>query len=340
MSNALRILSTVGAIVAVCYFGRMVLIPLALAAFLAITVAPAVALLERIHVPRALGAAMVLLTLAAGVWGAGELLYARVVDLAHQVPRYSRELRDVVQRVQKPAEQVQETTQRVLSPGPEPRSTVRVAQPFDWAGVLHSLGAIGEVLLAATFVPFLAFFMLSGQHKLRDATVKLFPIAHQADAADAFGEIAQVVRRFILVNLVLGAVMGGLFALLYWKLGLANALVLGLVSGFANLVPYLGAALASFLPLAAGIGKLSATGVVAVMVSAFGLHILTLNLAYPKLVGARMQLNPLAGTVALLVWAGLWGPIGLVLAMPITAGFKVACDRSRTLQPWGVWLGM
>src|SRR5689334_1306626 len=148
MSPALRVLVTVGAIAAACYFGRMVLIPLALAAFLAITLAPVVSLLERAHVPRTLGAALVLLVFAAGVWGAGQLLYARVVDLAHQIPQYSRQLHDVVQRVKKPAEQVQETTQKVLSPGPEPRSTVRVAQPFDWAAALRSLGAIGEVLLA------------------------------------------------------------------------------------------------------------------------------------------------------------------------------------------------
>jgi predicted PurR-regulated permease PerM len=70
-----------------------------------------------------------------------------------------------------------------------------------------------------------------------------------------------------------------------------------------------------------------------------GLHVLALNVLYPKILGRRLQLNPLAVTMALLIWASLWGGIGLLLAIPITAAMKIIFDHIEPLKPYGVWLG-
>ena len=69
------------------------------------------------------------------------------------------------------------------------------------------------------------------------------------------------------------------------------------------------------------------------------LHLLALNLLYPKFVGARVHLNPLAVTVALMFWGMLWGAIGLVLAIPLTAGLKAVCEHVTNLKPYGRLLG-
>ena len=71
-----------------------------------------------------------------------------------------------------------------------------------------------------------------------------------------------------------------------------------------------------------------------------GLHLVALNVLYPKLVGGQLQLNPLAGTLALLVWSWLWGPMGLILGIPITAAIKIVCDQVASLRPYGAWLGI
>jgi len=70
-----------------------------------------------------------------------------------------------------------------------------------------------------------------------------------------------------------------------------------------------------------------------------GLHLFALNILYPKLLGNRLQLNPLAVTIALLLWAWLWGAVGLLLAIPITAAMKIIFDHVEALKPYGVWLG-
>jgi predicted PurR-regulated permease PerM len=69
------------------------------------------------------------------------------------------------------------------------------------------------------------------------------------------------------------------------------------------------------------------------------LHLVAMNLLYPKLVGSRVHLNPLVVTVALMFWGTLWGAIGLLLAIPITAGIKAVCDNVSSLQGYGKLLG-
>ncbi len=76
---------------------------------------------------------------------------------------------------------------------------------------------------------------------------------------------------------------------------------------------------------------------IAVVVSV--LHLVSLNLLYPKVVGSRVHLNPLVVTVALMFWGTLWGGIGLLLAIPITAGIKAVCDNVTSLYGYGKLLG-
>ena len=69
-------------------------------------------------------------------------------------------------------------------------------------------------------------------------------------------------------------------------------------------------------------------------------HLLAMNLLYPKIVGPRVHLNPLAVAVALMLWSALWGAAGMVLAIPLTAGIKAVCDHVKTLERYGRLLGL
>ena len=69
------------------------------------------------------------------------------------------------------------------------------------------------------------------------------------------------------------------------------------------------------------------------------LHLLAINLLVPKLIGQRVQLNPLAATLSLLLWGVLWGGVGLILAVPIAAAIKIVCDHIEALRSLGAWLG-
>jgi predicted PurR-regulated permease PerM len=122
--------------------------------------------------------------------------------------------------------------------------------------------------------------------------------------------------------------------------GLPYPLLTGPMSGFLSLIPYAGLPLAILPPLFAALPLyknlppyLLVGGTVAV------LHLLALNLLYPKIVGARVHLNPLVVTIALMMWGVLWGAVGLILAIPLTAAIKAVCDNVGSLQPYGRLLG-
>jgi predicted PurR-regulated permease PerM len=86
-------------------------------------------------------------------------------------------------------------------------------------------------------------------------------------------------------------------------------------------------------------GILDKTGAITIVIMVIGLHVLTMNVLYPKFVGRRLRLNPLAVTLTLLFWAWIWGAMGLILAIPMVGATKIICDYTDSLRGLGQWLG-
>jgi predicted PurR-regulated permease PerM len=148
-----------------------------------------------------------------------------------------------------------------------------------------------------------------------------------------------MLRAFIAGNFIIGLLVGIASAALFWYLNIPYWYFVGLISGFVSLVPYLGVPLAIAPPLIAGIAVLHPSEMFAVVIGVVSFHLIALNVLYPKLLGSRLQLNPLAVTVSLLVWGFLWGAVGLVLAIPITAALKIVFEHIASLQPLSHLLG-
>ena len=118
------------------------------------------------------------------------------------------------------------------------------------------------------------------------------------------------------------------------------ALLLGPLAAFLSMVPYLGVALAIVPPLLMGLGQYTtATPFIIIAVTIMVVHFLAINVLTPKFVGHQVSLNALTVTIAMMFWGWMWGAVGLVLAVPITAAFKAVCDNVEKLKPWGVWMG-
>jgi predicted PurR-regulated permease PerM len=148
-----------------------------------------------------------------------------------------------------------------------------------------------------------------------------------------------MIREFISGNVFVGLVNSAVSVLVFWLVGVQYFYFVGVISGFMSLIPYLGVFLALLPPLAAGLGTLTKTGAIIVFVTVVGLHVITMNVLYPKVVGKRLRLNPLAVTLALLFWAWIWGAMGLLLAVPIVGAVKITCDHIDSLRGLGAWLG-
>jgi predicted PurR-regulated permease PerM len=202
------------------------------------------------------------------------------------------------------------------------------------------MGPLYDVLLLASFVPFLVYFMLSWREHMYRGFLHLFADRSRQVAARSLEGIATMARAFVVGNFVLGLLLAAASTAVFWLFSLPYPLLVGPLSGFLSLVPYLGLPLALLPPLLAALAvykTMASYLIISLIVAVF--HLLAMNLLYPKIVGPRVHLNPLVATVALMFWATLWGTAGLVLAIPLTAGIKAVCDNVERLQPYGRLLG-
>jgi predicted PurR-regulated permease PerM len=138
---------------------------------------------------------------------------------------------------------------------------------------------------------------------------------------------------------LVGLLNGAICAVVFWFLGIKYFYFIGAISGFTGLIPYLGVFLSLLAPLAAGVDTLNRTGLMTLVVAVVVLHIVTMNVIYPKVIGKRLSLNPLAVSLSLLFWAWIWGAPGLVLAIPVLGAAKIVCDHIEPLRGLGSWLG-
>lgn len=322
-------------------FGKLPLFVTLASILLAFVLAPIVDLLLKWRVPRSVGSLIAVLLMCAALYGLVYVSYNKAVDFAQELPRYSGEVRRLVTKFRQNAEKLEKTTQNVLPPDTEAKkATIHVTQEKSWADTLtENVGQWSETALIVSFIPFLVYFMLSWQEHARTATVVLFREQNRNTAYVTLGLISLMIRSFIVGNFLVGLFMGAVSTAVFGFLGVPYFYFVGFMSGFLSLVPYLGVLLALVPPLVPSMGHVHSAGLIGIVVTVFALHLFALNVLYPKFLGSRLQLNPLAVTLALLFWGFLWGAMGLVLAIPITAGIKIVCDHVESLRSYGAWLG-
>jgi predicted PurR-regulated permease PerM len=201
------------------------------------------------------------------------------------------------------------------------------------------LATFYQILLMASFIPFLVYFMLSWRDHINRSFLQFFHGEDRTVAARSLQGVAEMVRAFVVGNFILGLMLAFLSSLLFWLMRLPFPLFVGPLSGFLSLVPYVGLPLAMVPPLFAALTVNQFSTYVLVVVSVALLHLIALNLLYPKVVGSRVHLNPLVVTFSLMLWGFLWDAPGLLLAIPLTAGLKAVCDNVKGLRPIGKFLG-
>src|SRR6202042_2956618 len=202
------------------------------------------------------------------------------------------------------------------------------------------LGSVYEFMLMTSFVPFLVYFMLSWHDHIHRSFLQFFHGEDRAAAARSLQGIADMVRAFVVGNALLGLLLAALSSLAFSMIHLPYPLLVGPLSGFLSLVPYVGLPLAALPPLFVALTAFNTiSGYLAVILLVSVFHLLAMNLLYPKIVGSRVHLNPLAVTFSLMVWGFLWDAAGLLLAIPLTAAFKAVCDNVKGLRQIGKFLG-
>jgi predicted PurR-regulated permease PerM len=357
-----------GVIIALLYWGRVFFITSIVAIIGAFILEPMVSLLTRVRIPRAIGAFIVIGLAGLALYIIGAAAWGQVSTFALDLPAITDRVAGVVDRARTNIETLEAATARIFTRRPPPpeqppapartgrrRSAaakipqapsaipeVRIREDHNvLADYLYErIGTVYQSILMASFVPFLIYFMLSWQEHIYRRFLQFFSTDARITAARSLRGIGDLVRAFVVGNFLLGVLLAVLSSVTFWSIQLPYPLLAGTLSGFLSLVPYLGLPLALIVPafasFAAG-GTVSQFLLILAVVTA--LHVIALNVLYPKLVGARVHLNPLVVTFALMFWSFLWDGAGLVLAIPVTAAIKAVCDNVAILRPYGRFLG-
>lgn len=359
----------------ILYLGRIFFITFISSILLAFLLEPIVNAFMRFRVPRGAASFLACSLMLGVVYLLGLGLWMQVVGLWEDLPSYSRRVAQLVETATSQIEGVEKAAQDILVPkrlrdsqaqpptqpqedrkaakrrrtvppepqGPPPVQEVRIAQEEGQFvnAILAQLSGYYDAALMASFVPFLVYFLLSWRDHMRRSILELVGTDGQRrNLQGAWDGIANVARAYLVGNFLLGILLSLASAIFFWFVKLPYWQVVGPMSGFLSLVPYLGLPLALIPPFAAALTVYSGLPAYLIIGSTTAVfHLIALNLLYPKLVGARVHLNPLVVTVALMMWYLIWGGAGLVLAIPITAGMKAAFDNIPSLRPYGKVLG-
>ena len=336
-----EVVIAIAVVLGVCYFAKLPLLVLLISILLAFMLAPVAELFVWARLPRGVAALLAMLLLLAVVYGGFYISYNRAQAFLHDFPHYRQEIHRVAVNVRRQAEGLNKTASVMLDtetprkPSPPPAPIVPTLT--DW--LTQSLGPITEVVFAASFIPFLVYFMLTWQEHVHAASVMLFRMENRQAAYVTLGLISSMIRNFIAGNVLVGLFMSLVSTVVFVVLGLPYPYFLGFISGYLSLIPYLGILLAILPPIVAGLGHLHSGQFAVIAVTVVVLHLFSINVLYPKFLGRRMQLNPLTVTLGLLFWGWLWGALGLALAIPITAALKIILDHVESLKAYGAWLG-
>ncbi|MHB8541237.1 MAG: AI-2E family transporter [Candidatus Acidiferrales bacterium] len=329
-----------GIVIAFCYLASSVVVTLLVAILLAYFLDPLVVWLELFRLPRALGSLVVLIVAIALLFFLGSSLVSRVDQFGTDWPLYRAPLRAVTSSVERRLNLLESRVNEISSQPHEPHAiTITELHPVRDA-LLRNLGSFYTALFAATFVPFLVFFMLVAKRKIWHETMELFPVSRRTPVKIALAEVSNMLRSYVVGTALVGLILVVASWAFFWAIGMDFSFLTGLVSGLLNLVPYLGMVLAWIPPVIIGLKQFHTVTPFLGICGVLGFfHLMAANYLLPSFVGRRVHLNAVSVTVALLFWGWLWGALGLLLAIPITGTMKVICDHVEGWEPVGKWLG-
>lgn len=331
-------------VVAILYFARDILIPLAFAVSLAFVLSPAVTALQKIHIVRFPATLLTItgavLLIAAFTW----VVASQLIDVANQLPQYRENIHTKLQAIRLPttgalgraAESVREVAQEFTEGGisgqpaapsngttpatPKPMP-VEVVQPP--ANELVSLEELVRPFLKplaeAGIVLIFSVFILLEREDLRNRLLRLAGIGQLNVMTKAIDDAAQRVSRYLLMQLLVNTCFGTLFGIGLYFIGVPNPPLWGLVAAVLRIVPYAGTTIAAALPFALSLAVFNDWLHPLLMALLFaGLELTTANLVEPMLYGVHTGISSLALLVSAVFWTALWGPAGLILSTPLT----------------------
>ncbi|MFC3653071.1 AI-2E family transporter [Dyella humi] len=307
---------------------KALIIPLVLAAFIGLALNPIVARGTRHHIPRWLGASVLMASLIAGIASGISMLTQPAMGWLHSAPSQIRSFIPKLEHFTRPLEAAGRATQTLVNGHP----ALAAQNPSDVAiSVWDVLANAPKVLAAVLTVLLLVFFFLIYGDLILRRLVEIAPsFGYKRHAVSIVRGIQTEVSRYILTTVVINASLGITTAGMLYLLHMPDPLLWGTVAMFANFIPYVGAIVTTTTLLFVGLIHFEVFP--AALLPALCFACITAvegNLITPMILGRRMRVSPIAILIWLLIWGWLWGVPGALLAVPMLTSAKLIAERVR-----------
>lgn len=338
---------TIGIVIAALYFGREIFVPLAMALLLSFMLAPVVAWLERLRVPRipAVVAAVAMTFIA--ITGLGVMIAGQLVQLAQEVPGYQANLQEKIKAIKfiggpdgligRTSEMIQELGDEV-SRRPAPETTAELPKmaggtetaktmsvqiedrpSTSFEIVRMVLGPLVQPLATTGIVIVFVIFVLLQRRDIRDRFIRLAGARDLMRTTQALEDAGDRVARYLLMQLIVNVTYGVPIGIGLWLIGVPYPLLWGMIATVLRFIPYIGPVLAASLPIALAIAVAPGWSMLFWVAALFiVLELTSNNVVEPWLYGSQTGLSPIAVILAAIIWTWLWGPMGLLLSTPLT----------------------
>ncbi|MEO7430564.1 MAG: AI-2E family transporter [Dokdonella sp.] len=340
IARSLVVIALIAALAA-SYLARDILAPIMFSLLLSLLLSPLVLLLQRARLPRTLASGLVVLFFVVVAVGAIVALAQPARDWIGKGPSAIQSVQERMREIRTTFVQATRATQTIedlTHPGDNSNQVVVKDSPNMLTGILSSTPRVLEAVAAVILLVF--FFLSSGDNFLR-RLVEIAPgMPEKRVVVSIARDIQREMSRYLLTITAINFGLGCATAIAMAMLQIPNAILWGAMAFLLNFAPYVGAAITGLILGIVGFSTFNAMGHALVVPGVFFLlAFIEGQLVTPTVIGRRLSLNPVVVFVWLLLWGWLWGILGVLLAGPLLACFRIVCQHTEALRPIYVLIG-
>ncbi|QQL49502.1 AI-2E family transporter [Mucilaginibacter ginkgonis] len=336
MASVLFILISLTYIVIVA---KEILSPLIFSCLFSILLLPLAQFLEfKVRLPRSAASMLSVLLLLAAIGGVLYVIGSQVSDLANDWPQFQDQLSKSLGDLQnwiattfhinahKQLTYVHTATSKIMASGT--------------AVVGATLISLSSLLLFFVFTFIYTFFFLLYRSLIMAFFESVFMEENKTTVHDIIEQVQYIIRKYIIGLLIEMAIVAAMVCIAFWLLGIKYAILLGLLTGLMNIIPYIGIFTALLLSSLITFATATvASKVILVVVTLVVTHLIDSNILLPVVVGSKVRINALITVLGVIIGEMIWGIPGMFLSIPVIAVLKIIFDRVESLKPWGIILG-
>jgi predicted PurR-regulated permease PerM len=322
----------------IAILGREILAPLLFSLLFSVLLLPLAAFLEKkLRFPRSAASAVSVLLLLLAIAGLLVVIGSQIGHLARDWPQFKLQLGASVKDLQNwisvkfhvdledQMNYVDNAASHILNTGP--------------AMIGGAVLSVSSVLLFIVFMMIDTFFLLYYRRLIIRFLIAVFKEENSVAVYDIIAQVQSRIRQYIIGLLLEMLIVSSAACVALMIIGVKYAILLGLLTGLLNLIPFIGIFISLLLSVLVTFAAAGAAKIVLVVAVLFGIHLTDANLLLPLIVGSKVRINALITILGVIIGQTIWGVTGAFLALPVIAITKIIFDRIESMKPWGMLLG-